>query len=103
MSHLFYDHLVNLKELEKFIKKSSETPEEKEEYWRLIDEMVHHRILGCIFDNLPKEHHNNFLVKLKARPHDQKLMDYLKSKIQKNIEELIQQEITNFESEILKQ
>ncbi len=101
MSSIFYDHLISLDELEKLLKESIETPEEREELWRLIDEIIHHRVLGCIFDNLPNNHHEEFLSKFHNSPHDLDLISYLNKKIGKNIEELIKQEVNALALELL--
>lgn len=104
MSKVYYDHyLVVLKDVDKYIKETTETPEEKEELWQLVDEIVHHRVLGCVLDNLPGEHHEEFLDKFHEAPHDLTLMDYLKEKITDNIEELIKQEIGGLATELLEE
>lgn len=104
MSKVYYDHyLVVLKDVDKYIKEATETPEEKEELWQLVDEIVHHRVLGCVLDNLPGEHHEEFLDKFHEAPHDLTLMDYLKEKITDNIEELIKQEIGGLATELLEE
>jgi len=41
MSKLFFDHLIILEDLETEIKEVAESPEEKEELWQLIDEILH--------------------------------------------------------------
>ena len=86
MSHIFYDHLIILDKLEKEINKAAETKEEKHELWRIVDEIIHHKILGCIFDHLPQEHHHDFLEKFHQTPHDNSLMEFLKEKVGENIE-----------------
>ncbi|MBI2103468.1 hypothetical protein HYT59_00520 [Candidatus Woesebacteria bacterium] len=103
MSSIFYDHLISLDEVEKLIKESVEAPEEREELWQLIDEIIHHKVLGCIFDHLPKEHHAEFLEKIHKFPHDHKLISYLNNKITQNIEEIIKQEIGNLTYELLQE
>ncbi len=101
MSHIFYDHLIVLDDLEKEIKNVAETPEEKEELWKIVDETIHHRVLGCILDQLPKESHTEFLEKFHKAPYDENLMGYLKAKVGENIEEVIKQEIGSLAYELL--
>ena len=101
MTKIFYDHLISLDKVEKVIKKVAQSSEEREELWQTVDEIVHHRVLGCIFDNLPEVHHQEFLEKFHAAPHEDSLLDYLKDKIGENIEGLIRQEIGNLTYEIL--
>lgn len=104
MSKLFYDHLVELKKIDKLIKKVAKTSEEREELWGLVDEIVHHRVMGCILDKLPREHHEEFLEMYHARPHDDEyLFGYLKEKIGENVEELIKQEIGTLGTDILEE
>lgn len=101
MSKIFYDHLVVYEEIEKNVDKFAKTPEEKGEIWGIIDEMIHSRALDFILGRLPREHHEEFLEKLHASPHDEGLFDYLKEKIGENIEELLREELGNLAFEIL--
>lgn len=102
MSRVFYDHLIDMKSLEKEIKKISSNVEEKHEIWSLIDEIIHHKVLHCVLDNLEKKHHKKFLVKLHESPHDEDILKYLQKKIKIDIEEFIIQELKSIEHEILK-
>ncbi len=103
MSKLFYDHLINNEELDALVKSASETAEEREELWRLIDEIIHHRVLGCVLDHLPRQHHKEFMEKLHKAPHDETLIEYLSDKVQKNMEEIIKQEIGELLYELINQ
>jgi hypothetical protein len=102
MKKVFYNELVILEKVEKLIKSTSMPVEEKEELWKIIDEIVHHRIMGCILGNLPKESHEEFLDKFKNDPFDDELIDYLEEKSGKVINEEIRKEIINIENEIIK-
>lgn len=101
MSKLFYDHLIILSDLEVEIKKIAETADEREELWQIVDEIIHHRILGCMLGYLPEHHHHEFLEKFHQAPHDEILFDYLKEKIGKDVELFIEKEINNLENELL--
>ena len=103
MTKIFYDHLVELGKIDKQIKKVAKTSEEKEELWGLVDEIIHHKVFDVILGKLPREHHEEFLEKFHASPHDESLIDYLKEKIGQNIEELIKQEIGSLGEEILRE
>ena len=103
MSQLFFDHLVDFREVEKEVKAAAQSREEKEELWQIVDELVHHKVLGCIFDHLPREHHAEFLEMFHATPYDGSLLDYLKNKIKGDIETLIRTEIQNLQTEILEE
>src|SRR3989344_1767843 len=101
MSKLYYDHLTVLDEVEAVIKRAAKTQEEKEELWKVVDETLHHRVMGKVLDKLPREHHEEFLDKFHASPHDENLLTYLQEKIGENVEELIRQEIGNLAYELL--
>ncbi|MFZ5932601.1 MAG: hypothetical protein ACOYT7_00735 [Patescibacteria group bacterium] len=101
MSKIFYDHLVIYEEIEKSVALVAKTPEEKEELWQLVDEMVHSRALDFILGKLPRSYHEEFLEKFHLAPHDAGLFDYLKEKIGENIEDLLKQELGSLAFEIL--
>jgi hypothetical protein len=100
--NIFYKNLVTLTKIEILIKKSAISNDEKEELWRIVDEIVHHRIMGCVLGTLPREHHEEFLMKLKNDPHDTELINYLEEKTNIKMSEKIRQEIVAIEKEILK-
>lgn len=101
MSKIFYDHLLDLSEVEKQIKTHIKDPEERAEIYQLVDEIVHHRIVGCILDNLPKEHHKEFLEKFGEKPHDSELFKYLGERVVGDVEHFIRQEMYVLGSELL--
>ena len=102
MSKLFFDHLLDLDKLDKHIKKVTKSSEEREELWLLVDEIVHHKALGCILDKLPRDSHEEFLTLFHKSPHNQDLLfGYLRNKIGENIEELLSQELGIMSDEIL--
>src|SRR3990172_26276 len=101
MSKVFYDHLVDFEKIEKKIKKIAKTSEEREELYNLVDEIMHHRVMGCILDRLPKRHHEEFLKEFVKRPHDSDLLHYLKDKILDDVEAFLKIEIHNLAMELL--
>jgi hypothetical protein len=102
MSKLFFDHLLELEKVDRQIKKVAKTKEEREELWLLVDEIIHHKAIGCILDKLPKENHKEFLEMFHSSPHDEELLfGYLKGKVGENIEEIIKQELGDFAFELL--
>jgi len=103
MSRLYYDRIIVLEDVERQIGLVAQSPEEKSELWEIVDEMVHHRVLGCILNRLSTKHHQEFLEKFESAPYDESLFDYLKEKIGDNIEELIKQEIGGLAFEILQE
>lgn len=92
MSTIFYDHLLNMHELETLVKKHVKKESDRIAIYQQIDEIVHHRVIGCILDKLPKEHHKEFLTKLTESPHDRSLLAYLVERIGTDIEEFIRAE-----------
>ena len=103
MSKIFYDHLVVFQELEIHIKNISSSHEEMEEMWKIVDETLHHRMMGCILDYLPPEFHEEFIEKFHLAPHNEGLLDYLNEKTQKDVKEIIKAEVAKLESELLKE
>jgi len=104
MSKLFFDNLIEFKEIDKQIKKVVKDSAEREELWLLVDEIIHHKVMGCILGKLPREHHEEFLDLFHKSPHDEELIfKYLRTKIGDNIESLIQQEIGDLSSDLLKE
>lgn len=101
MSKIFFDHLIELETVEAEIKKASKTPEEKEELWSIVDDIVNHKILEFILDKLSIQNHSEFLEKFHQAPHDTDLINYLSEKIGENIEELLRQELGNLAYELL--
>jgi hypothetical protein len=101
MSKIFYDHLVVLEEVDVEIKNISKTIEEKEELWKLVDEIVNHRLMITILDKLPIENHSEFLSNFYDAPHDPAHFDYLNQKIEDKIEEVIVREVENLKKELL--
>lgn len=101
MSKIFYDHLVDLSQVEKKVKKIAKTQEEREEIYRLIDEIIHHRVIGCILNELPEKSHKEFLQELSDRPHDEGLLSYLGKNIGRDIGEFIKNEIHQLTVELL--
>lgn len=101
MSRIFYDHLIELEELDSIIKSSVESSDEKEELRQIIDEMIHHKLLGCILDRIPEEHHHIFLEKFYKCPYDENLIGYINDLINERIEEVIKNEIDSLKKEIL--
>ncbi len=103
MSKLFYDYLIELPEIDLAIKEEKLESEEREELQKLVDEMIHHRVLVCILDHLPREHHEEFLERFHAAPHDETLIIFLEEKTpaEISIEEKIREEIQKLKQKLL--
>lgn len=101
MSKIFYDHLVSMEKVDKQIKKLVEDSDERIEFWKIIDEIIHHKVLGCIFDKLPSKDHEELITRIKKNPFDEKLIDFISEKIQNDASLLIKYEVKKLELEIL--
>jgi hypothetical protein len=102
MSKLFYDHLIVFEEIEaKLSSYNFSSPDEKEEVHQMIEESVHYRVMACILDHLPREHHNQFLELFHRSPHHPGLLTFLKDRVE-NIEEIIKKEVKDLEKVLLK-
>ena len=104
MSKIFYDYLITLNDVDTEIKNISQTEEEKEELWKLVDDIVHHRVMLRILDNLPLEHHVEFLDNFHKAPHHESHIGYLNQRlesVEENIEDHIKTEIQQLEKELL--
>ena len=103
MAHVFYDHLLELEEIEELIKGHSGEPEEREELNKIVDETVHHRVLGCILQHLPREHHEDFLERFHAAPHDPTIIVFLQEKTPSDvdIEQKIKEAVKELKKELL--
>lgn len=103
MSRLFFDHLVVFERVDVVIKNAAKNPEDKEELWKVVDELVHSHVLTCILERLPGEHHNEFLEKYHSHPYDDGLIGYLNERVEENIEEIIREAIGLLEEDILRE
>ena len=102
MSKLFYDHLIILGDVEAHIKGIVETEEERHELWQIVDEIIHHRMLEFLLDQLDHKHHDEFLNRFHECPHDHEHINYLNEKIEGDVEDLIRNEISKLTLEIIK-
>lgn len=103
MSKLFFDHLVTLEEVDIEISKISQTSEEKEELWNLVDEIVNHRMMITILDKLSIDHHEDFLSRFHEAPHHEAHLDYLNDRLEEKIEEIIKREVAILKIELLQE
>lgn len=101
MSRVFYDDIIDLREVEKHVKRAVKDPEEREEMYKLIDDILHHRLLSSILERLPKEHHKEFMNKFVDHPHDEGHLAYLTERVQTDVKEFIKQEVRILSTEIL--
>lgn len=102
MSILFYDHLIDKRQLHIHVE-SLEAPEEKKgKLKQLIDDILHSKLIHFVLDKLPSKKHKTFLSKLESTPYDPQLLEYLKEHIDEEIERQLQEEFARIEKLILK-
>jgi len=101
MSKIFYDkYLSSPPVLERLLKKEFKA-DEREEIALIIDEIIHHKILGCILDMLPKKTHKKFLKLFTSNPFDERLINFLNEKTGAKIELIIKRNSKKIFDEIL--
>ena len=103
MSKVFYDHLIELDDLRSEIDVYTSSLEEKEELWQLVDEIIHHRILHLILDNLDHKDHTEFIEFYHKCPHDEVIVVFIKERIGDKYEEIIKNEAKKISDEIMKE
>ena len=81
MSKIFFDHLIEIEEIEVYIKNISQTHEERIDLWETVDEFVNGRILSLIYDALDEEFHEEFTNIFLDRPYDTAIINYLDGKM----------------------
>lgn len=96
-----HNKYINLKKIEKIINSSSHSLEEKEELWKIVEEIVHHRLMTCALDNLDKKHHQDFLNKYSLNRFNEEIIDYLEKQSGKQMRTKLKEEIDSIEKEIL--
>lgn len=89
MNKIFYDHLIIIEEITEVLATHQLTRDESEEILHLVDKTMHTEILQSILKHLPHHHHEEFLTKFHAMPHDISLMRYLKEHTVVDIEKVI--------------
>ena len=87
---IFYDEIIQIGELMTHIQHLEIETEEKEELAQMVDETIHHEVMSAILTHLPEEHHEEFLERFQAKPHDPSLLQYLKAKVE-NIEDKLKE------------
>lgn len=101
MAILFYDHLVDKGEV-LIVIESLEVPEDRKIHLKeMVDDILHHGILETVLQKLHPHHHDRFLKQMTEAPYDPKLLEYLKSHIDDQIEMEIESRSRSLITEIL--
>jgi len=101
MSILFFDKLMVLNKLDYHIKKRYSSNEERQEIWQMVEEIIHHKVIGCCLHHLPKVHHNEFLDLFHKSPYDENILKFLSEKSKKDMKKIIKDEIKALTKELL--
>ena len=81
MSDVFYKELIILDEFNNHFDTAGLSPEEKLALLKELEEMLHAKTLDFILEELPPEHHEEFMILLSETPQDLSHWDYLHGKV----------------------
>ena len=102
MSSLFFDHLININQLQSRIDQLEITELELHQLHRQIDELIQHRVVEVILDRLHQDHHHTFISNLQQNPADTEILVWLNQYIQ-DVESQIQKAIQELEQELIQE
>lgn len=91
----FYDHLLDLSDLEKHLEKD-------EELVLIAKKTLRNHALVSILEILPKDKHDQFLQEFVQAPHDQKHWEFLRKHITADLEKVIKTEVARAKKDIIK-
>lgn len=101
MSKVWYDHLVVREEINAEILAHKLPPEEAKELLELVDQILHHHALNVVLSHLPKEHHEEFINRFHASPHDPTLLAFVQDKVTINISAEIKKQADRVKKDLL--
>ncbi len=102
MSSLFFDHLINISQLEQQIKQLEITDQELYELNQELDQLIQQRVVEVVLNLLHQDHHHTFITYLHQNPSDTQILIWLKQYIT-DVEEQIQQAVSELEQELLQE
>ncbi len=103
MKKLFYDHLVIIEEVVALFDERNIPKDEQAELLEIIDRTMHQEILATIFANLPRKHHETFLIHFHTIPEDKKILEFLKERITTDIEKQILKTANAVKAKVLRE
>ena len=92
----FYDHLLDLSDLEKHLGSD-------EELMLIAKKTLRNHALVSILQILPKDKHDQFLQEFVQAPHEQKHWEFLRKHITADLEKVIKTEVARAKKEILRE
>lgn len=101
MATVFYDHLIDWESLEKALAMLELDREIQHQYLDEIEHTVHTEVLTVITEHLPEEHHEDFLERFHAAPHDPSHLHYIVSHGHPDVELAIQAKANQVIAEII--
>lgn len=75
---LFYDHLIDLKEIEATLDKFALKPKDRAKLLKVLDETLHHELFTHFLNILPVHAHGNFLTQVKERPYHGDILIFIR-------------------------
>ncbi len=102
MNKLFFDHLIEIEKLKEKLGQFELKNEELVELEEQIDEVLQHRVIEVVLDNLSESEHQTFIAWVHSDPGDRKLLEWLKHEIE-DVEEHIRSAIQKAEEELLEE
>ncbi|MEK7111688.1 MAG: hypothetical protein AAB856_03770 [Patescibacteria group bacterium] len=103
MTKIFYWHLIELSPLKTELVNRGIGDTDLTEILDHVEEIIHHRTLSLVYDNLPAKHHREFSYKLAKEPHKREIMVFLQQKSGVDIAELLAENIRLTINEILEE
>lgn len=101
MSRLFYDQLISFTEIEITINDLALDKQEKHELWRLIDNIIHHRLLHVVLENLKVDYHEKFFELYQQSPASELVFDFIRENGSPDLEAKLRQEMDILSQELL--
>lgn len=86
MSIIFYDHLVIMSDVDKYIEDLDDPSNQKGKAKQLVDDIIHQGIVEFILEKLDSKKHRTFLQIMHERPYDPEIINYLKEHVSPEIE-----------------
>lgn len=81
MTKVFWENLVETREIKVKISKQDLAEEEKLKLITVVEQTFHLRIIETVLSSLPKEKHKQFIDIFAKKPHDPKLLQVLKKDV----------------------
>lgn len=99
MDQTFYAHLVDLSDIEEFLKQQELAESEHAELVVMVKETIHYRVVTEVLTSLSQEQHEWFLEEYTQLPHKEGFLEKLKDSIG-DIEDKIGQVVNRVKTEI---